>query len=492
MLGELILGFFIFAGLIMGMGGGDFFMKLATALMGRVRGGQAKIAVLASGFFGSITGSPIANIAGTGSFTIPAMKKAGYSPEYAAAIEACASTGSDTMPPVLGGLAFIMIVISGADYGSVVIAAFLPSLLFYLGLLVQVDAYAARNRMKALPREEIPPLWPVLREGWVYLVGIAALLVGLVYLRWGAITPVYATAIIIVLQLLSWLARRALPSDMPRPTLRQTLEAAWGRTRKGLVQAAGLINYTVAIFIGMGFILVGVLKTGMAGGLTNWIVGAGGSSIYLILGVCFAFSLFMGMFGLQRTGYLFLALIAVPAIVTLSRTMPEFAATGGLPAMGLNLFLIFYAGLGGLTPPVALNSFIAANISGANPMKTAWLSLRLGAVLLFLPFFFVLQPSLLILYTPWWQTLLHFAQAAAGIWLLSSGLEGYLIGAGELRRPERALLVAGGVLVAFPQVAALAAGCTIVAAAAALILTRKRPAASPAEKTLDNKTEAIR
>ena len=475
MLGELVLGFFLFAGLVMGMGGGEFFMKLATSLMGRVRGGQAKVAVLVSGFFGSLTGSSIANIAGTGSFTIPAMKRAGFKPEYAAAVEATASVGSDTMPPVLGGLVFLMVIFFGVDYADVVVAAFLPSVLFYLGLLVQVDGYAARNGLRGA-QGSVPIWWRVLREGWVYLLALGILVFGLVYMRWGAITPLYASAAVLVLNVAQWGFRQASTLRQPdkKSLIAADLKHAWKKLETGLVQTAGLVNYTVAVFLGMGLILVGLLKTGVAAGLANWVVSAGGENLFAVLIVCAVFCIFMGIVGLERTAYIFLAVIAVPSIIAISKVAPEFQAAGGLSIIGLNLFFIFYSSLGGLTPPLAVPAFVAANIAGARPMRTAAIASRLGAVLIFLPFFFVLEPSLLIIDTPIWDTVIHFIQAAAGIWLLSSGLAGYLIGVGNLGRLQRALFVLGGFSLAFPQPAVFGAGLVLCLATIAVSLLRKR------------------
>jgi TRAP-type uncharacterized transport system fused permease subunit len=188
------------------------------------------------------------------------------------------------------------------------------------------------------------------------------------------------------------------------------------------------------------------------------------------MGFCIA----MGTFGLERTAYIFLAIIAVPAIMALSKTAPEFQATGGLSIIGLNLFIISYSSLGGITPPVALNAFVAANIAGANPMKTAWTACRMGAVLAFIPFFYVLQPSLLIIYTPWWQTAIHFTQAFIGVWLLSSGLAGYLVGVGSLGRIARVLLVLGGFSLAFPQPAVFGAGLILNITTIAVSVLQKR------------------
>ncbi|MBN1368952.1 MAG: TRAP transporter fused permease subunit [Dehalococcoidaceae bacterium] len=479
LLGDTILGFFLFAGLVMGIGGGSFFMRLATAMLGHVRGGQAKVAVVASALFGSITGSPVANIAGTGSFTIPAMKESGLDPEYAAAVEACSSTGCDTVPPVLGGLVFLMVVMFGVDYADVIIATLIPSALFYLGLMVQVDGYAARRRLKPIDREAIPKWWKVLGEGWYYLAGLALLVFGLVYMRWGAITPVYAAVTVLILKSLSSLATCMFPGEGKRMVTKKEILVAFAHASEaGLVQTASLINYAAAIFLGMGFILVGLLKTGVATGLTNWMVNAGGENLYLILFACFAFSVIMGMGGLQRTAYILLALIAVPALINISAAMPEFAAYGGIPLIGLNLFFLFYSTLGGITPPVALHSVVAASIADANPSKTIRLSCRLGAVLFFIPFFFVMEPALLIIYAPWWATLANLVQAVAGVWLLSSGLEGYLIGLGVLVKYERILLFAGGFAIAFPQVWLLALGIILCLIAISGGLRRKHKNAS--------------
>ncbi|MFA5450922.1 MAG: TRAP transporter large permease subunit, partial [Dehalococcoidales bacterium] len=288
LLGDTILGFFLFAGLVMGMGGGNFFMRLATSLMGKVRGGQAKAAVVASALFGTITGSPVANIAGTGSFTIPTMKEAGYEPEYAAAVEACASSGCDTVPPVLGGLVFLMVVMFGIDYADVILATLIPSSLFYLGLLVQVDGYAARHKLKPIPPENIPNWQQVLGEGWYYIAGLALLVFGMVYMRWGAITPIYAAGLVLFLKTLQGVVKIfAIGPVQQRPSLGTLLTNVLQQAEAGLVQTASLINYAAAIFLGMGFILVGLLKTGVAMGVTNWMVNAGGENLYLILFTCF-------------------------------------------------------------------------------------------------------------------------------------------------------------------------------------------------------------
>ncbi|MFP4642113.1 MAG: TRAP transporter permease [Dehalococcoidia bacterium] len=434
MLAKMILGFYLFAGVMLGLGGGEFFLKLATALLGRVRGGPAKIAVLASGFFGSLVGSIIANIAATGSFTIPAMKRTGYSPEYAAATEACASSGGDTMPPVMGGMVFMAAIIANVDYAVIMVAAFIPTVLYYFGLLVQVDGYAAKAGFKGLAPRDIPGILPTLKEGWIYLFCIAFLVFGLLYMRWGMITPVYASALMLLLNAIT----------RPRTLTPHRLEEA-------LAYTAGLVNFGMAIFLSIGFILVGLYKTGMAAAVTAWVVSLGAGNVFLVLLIGAIFNLLMGMVGLQRTSYLFLAVTMAPAVATVT----------GIPVIAVHLFIIFYAGLGGLTPPVAINAFIAASVAGADATKTAWTSLRLGIVLVFVPFFFVLQPALIMQGTPW-EILYHTALAMLGVFILASGLEGYLLKFGRLTIIQRTVLTLGGFLIAFPETIATLAGFGLI------------------------------
>ena len=178
---EIILGFLVFAGILIATGAGQFFIDLANASFGRYRGGPAKVSIVASGFFGSLSGSIFSNIAGTGSITIPAMKKAGYPPHYAGAIEACASTGGVVMPPVMGAIAFVMAITIGVGYSTIMVAAIIPSLLFYFGLILQVDAYAARTGIKGMDKADTPSARKVLLRGWPFLSVLVFLVWGLLY-----------------------------------------------------------------------------------------------------------------------------------------------------------------------------------------------------------------------------------------------------------------------------------------------------------------------
>ncbi|UZD65638.1 TRAP transporter permease [Marinobacter sp. AN1] len=194
---QLVIGFVVFGAALTATGGGEFFMQFATSLMGKSRGGPAKVSVLSSGIMGSLSGSVISNILTTGPITIPTMKKTGYPAHYAGAVEACASTGGTLMPPVMGAVAFIMASFLGVPYAEIMIAAFLPALLFYLALIFQVDIYAARRGLKGLPESEIPNLWETLKDGWPYLLALFMLIYMLLVMRLEAYAPYYATVVLL-------------------------------------------------------------------------------------------------------------------------------------------------------------------------------------------------------------------------------------------------------------------------------------------------------
>jgi TRAP transporter 4TM/12TM fusion protein len=428
------------------MGAGDFFLSLARSLMGRFRGGPAKVSVLSSAFFGTLSGSIIANIVGDGTYTIPAMKRMGFSPERAAAIEACASCGGPIMPPILGGIAFTAAIIGGYDYATIMIAAIIPAILYFFGLIVQVDSHAAKIGLKGLPKAEIPPLLPVLKQGWVFILVLVFLTLGLIYFRWGAITPIYAAVLMFVLTF-----------------FRKSTRPSWKTIEKALAQTAGLINFGVGIFLSMSLILVGLFKTGMAAAVTAWVVSLGAENLYLILGIAALFDIAMGMVGLDSAAFLFLGVTMAPAV----------AQIGGVPLFAVHLFIMCYSVLGDVTPPVAVGAFIAASIADANPMKTAWVAFRWAIVLFFMPFFFVLQPALVMQGEPL-TIIYHFLLALIGIWILASGLEGYMIGLGRLAPWARVATGIGGFLVAFPELITSVVGFGLAAVVAVVYLVRRR------------------
>jgi TRAP transporter 4TM/12TM fusion protein len=445
--GDILIGFLTFSGVLLATGAGRFFLEMAMALMGHYRGGPAKVAVISSALFGSLSGSAVSNVVATGSITIPAMKKLGYPAHYAGAIEACASTGGTIMPPVMGTIAFIMAAITNIEYGTILIAATIPAILYYFGLLVQVDGYAARSGLVGIPRDQLPSLRKVFKTGWPFIFSFVSLVIFLIYFHYGARSPILASVIMLALSFIN-----------------KDTRLNW-KKMEGLVASVGsLIMWTVAILLPVGLIVAGLKVTGMTANLINALVNLGQGNLILILLVTALASYVMGMIGMSLVPYLFLAVIMAPSVVKI----------GGLDILAVHFFLVYYVIMTGITPPVAIVSFIASGLSGSPPMKTAWTSLRLGIVLVFIPFFFVFNPALLMNGPPL-EIFTLFTLCLLGIWILTSGLEGYLLKVGNLKWWARPLLVIGGFLIALPGDWYLTIiGMIISAMVAGIILLRKK------------------
>jgi TRAP transporter 4TM/12TM fusion protein len=434
---EIILGFLVFAGVLIASGAGDFFIDLANALLGQVRGGPAKVAVVSSAFFGSLSGSALSNVVGTGCVTIPTMKRIGYPGHYAGAVEACASTGGVIMPPVMGAIAFVMAVTISVDYSVIMVSAVIPSLLYYFGLLMQVDGYAAKVGLRGLPKEEIPSLRKVLARGWPYLTVLFFLVWGLLFMRWEYMAPWYAAVLMIPLSYLN------------RDT-RMTPK----RLFKTLGQVGELITQTSAIIIPIGFVVSALTITGVTGSVTSGLVTLGGGNLFLVLVFGVAACYVMGMAGLSIVAYIFLSVTLAPAVIKM----------GGLNVIAVHLFILYYAMLAGITPPVAAASFLGAAIAGAPPMKTALTSMRLGIVIYFVPFFFVFQPAL-VLQGDLTPLLYLLPMCVIGIILIAAGCEGYLLKIGNVRPWARVPLVIAGFLFSLPEMIT-----TIIGFVAAVII----------------------
>ncbi|MEX0694077.1 MAG: TRAP transporter fused permease subunit [Rhodospirillales bacterium] len=424
---ELVIGFLIFGVALQHTGGGRFFLNLAFALLGGVRGGAAKVAIFSSGLMGSMSGSVITNVLTTGVMTIPAMRRTGFSPHYAGGVEACASTGGVLMPPVMGATAFIMATIIEVPYVDIAIAAVVPSGLYFFGLFMQIDAYAARKNLKGLPKVELPSLRTTLREGWYFVFVFTMLIVMLIYLRREALAPFYATGILLFL-------------NQVFPRNRWALK----ELKSFLIGVAKLLCELTAILAAVGLIVGALSMTGMAGTLVNDLVFlAGGSTLtLLVMGAITSFIMGIGM--TVTAAYIFLAVILAPALIQ-----------GGLSPMAVHLFILYWGMLSFITPPVALGAYAAAALAEASPMRTGLEAMRLGSIIYFIPFFFVLNPALILEGTTG-NILISTVEAFAGVALVAAALQGYLIGVGSLDRcgvtmwPVRALLTLAGMSMATP------------------------------------------
>ncbi|MBW8058676.1 MAG: TRAP transporter permease [candidate division NC10 bacterium] len=424
---NLVFGFLIFGVALQHTGGGKFFLNLAFALLGHVRGGPAKVAIFASGLMGSMSGSVITNVMTTGVLTIPAMKRVGFGRSYAGGVEACASTGGVLMPPIMGATAFVMATFLEVAYVEIAIAAVIPSILYFFGLFMQIDAYAARNDLAGLPRAEMPSLRQTLKEGWYFIAVFILLVWMLVYLRQESWAPFYATALLLAVN-------QIFPYH--RWSRGDLVEFIAGTGR--------LFAELAAILAGIGLIVGALITTGKVGTMANDLLRVAGGDIFvlLLMGAMTSFILGIGM--TVTAAYIFLAIALAPALIQ-----------GGLDPMAVHLFILYWGMLSYITPPVALGAYAAATIAEADPMRTGFQAMRLGSIIYFIPFFFVLDPAF-ILQGEWSRTLLVTASALFGIVLVAGALQGYLVLLGDLTRhallqwPIRAMVLLAGLLIATP------------------------------------------
>jgi TRAP transporter 4TM/12TM fusion protein len=421
-MGGILMGFLIFAAFLIATGAGKFFLDISYALLGRYRGGPAKVAVVSSGFFGSLSGSIAANIVSTGSVTIPAMRKLGYPAFYAGALEACASTGGVLMPPVMGVTAFVVAAVLETPYYTIMLAALIPSVLYYFGLLVQADAYAAKAGIKGLPKEKLPSIRPVLKRGWPFLLVLAFLVWGLLIMEWENLTPFYASLLLIAL---SFLNREN------RITIQKFFNA--------LRMAGDLISRTTIIMLPAGILISCIAITGVGASFTTGAVNLGGGSVILIMIIGVAACYVMGMAGMTLSAYIFLAVTMAPAMIKI----------GGFDELAVHMFILYYTLLAWITPPVAPSAFVASVVAKASPMRIGITSMRLGIALYFVPFFFVYNPAL-ILQGSLVETFYLFVFCLIGLWLLGGGLEGYLAMVGRPALWTRPFLLVGGFMIALP------------------------------------------
>ena len=424
--GQLVIGFVMFGAVLQYTGAAHFFNNLAFALFGSVRGGPAKVSIFASGLMGSVSGSVVSNVLTTGVVTIPAMKRIGFAPAFAGGVEACASTGGVLMPPVMGATAFVMASFLGVPYVTVALAALVPSLLFYLALFVQIDGYAAHRGLKGLPRAELPSVRRTFVEGWHYLVVFVLLVWMLLVLQQEAIAPFYATALLLVINQFS-----------------KRYRLDWRKLGTLIEGICGALGELSALLAGVGLIIGSLSVTGLAGTLANDLVYLAGNNIYVLLVMGAITSFIFGM-GMTITAcYIFLAIVLAPPLVS-----------AGFDPVAVHLFMMYWGMVSFITPPVALAAFVAAGIARTAPMQVGVQSVRLGSAMYFVPFFFVLNPALILRGSAWEITVV-VTTAVFGIYFIASALEGYLAGMGTMRGGitgvvARVLLFAGGMTMALP------------------------------------------
>jgi TRAP transporter 4TM/12TM fusion protein len=418
----IVIAFVLFGAVLQHTGGMQFFTDISMALMGRFRGGAAKIAVLGSCLFGSISGSAVANVVATGVVTIPLMKRAGYPAHKAGAIEAVASTGGQLMPPVMGAAAFLLAEFLQTSYTTVLIAAIVPGLLYYLALFIQADLEAAKEGIPPIEAHAMPRAGPIWREGWFFPLAFAVLLYGLFFAHYQPEKAVlWAIAAIII-------AALVFGFEGKRPGLGQLVDA---------LRETGHGSVDLILICGAAGVVIGVLSiSGLGYQLTLGLVQIGHGHLFLLLFLSAIVCIILGM-GLPTAGvYVLLATLVAPSLVEI-----------GVKPIAAHLYVMYFGMMSMITPPIAIAAFAAASIARADPMRTGFAATRFGWTAFIVPVLFVYSPSLLLIGEPV-EITIAVCTAVFGVWLISCASVGYFMRA--ITPPGRLLFAAAGLAALVP------------------------------------------
>jgi TRAP transporter 4TM/12TM fusion protein len=397
---SIVTAYVFFGQVLVKSGGSNFFTEIAMVVVGRFRGGQAKIAVTASALFGSISGSAVSNVVTTGVITIPLMKSAGYRAVDAGAIEAVASTGGQLMPPIMGAAAFLMAEFLQIPYSEVVLAALIPAFLYYGSLFIIADLEAVRRGIRRIPQADIPKAWPVLKSGWIFPLPFAVLIGTLFFLNYSPeLSALLSAAVILASGMLIGYKGKKLG-------LRDLFDALRG---------TGLAVLDIFMIGAAAGFVIGVLNiSGLGFGMTLALVHLGGDNAFGLLLISAAVCIVLGM-GMPTAGvYIVLASLVGPALVKV-----------GFAPIAAHLFILYFGMMSMITPPVALAAFAAASLSGADAMRTGFAAMRFGWVAYVIPFLFMYAPSLLLQGSAA-SIVLAVLTALAGVWLVAIGVIGHL------------------------------------------------------------------
>ena len=420
--GTIVFSFIFFGRLLFSVGGGKFLSDIALALMGKYRGGPAKVAIVASSLFGTLSGSASANVAMTGIITIPLMIKIGYRPHVAGAIEAVASTGGLIMPPIMAATAFIMAEFLDVPYPTVAISAFIPAVLYYVAVFTQVHLEAVKEGLEGLASEEIPSLKEIMKKGWFYLIPAAILLYCLFILYMqpstSALYAVGATALV------------GLFKKETRKIVTGKALTILHETGRGLMQV-GIICAIAGLVIGS------ISLTGLGLSLSDALVTLSGGNVMILLLLAAIGAIILGM-GMPVTAtYIMLVILIAPALIKL-----------GVEPLAAHLFIMYFGVMSFLTPPVAIAAYVAASIAHSEPLQTGFTGVRLGIIAYVVPFVFALSPSLILIGSVG-DIMLHVITALLGTIVLGVSFVGYLFD--HLSIPKRMCLALGAFLLIAPQ-----------------------------------------
>ena len=417
---KFIVVFIIFGAFLERTGIAEFFIRISNSLVGRFSGGPAKVAVVVSAMEGMVSGSSVANTVGSGSVTIPLMKKTGYKPEFAAASEASASTGGQIMPPIMGAAAFLMADYLGAPYSSIALRAILPAILYFAGVFIAVHLEAKKEGLKGIPKEELPRFLPLLKQTYLLLP-----LIVLVYLVGTSQRSIqYAAAIAIVVAIIVGLINKE-----NRINFKKIFQA---------LASGGQGMIAVAAACGVAGIIAGTITmTGLANMMINGIVALAGNHVIIALFLTMLCCIVLGMGVPPTANYCIMAATCAPILVRM-----------GVPAIAAHFFVFYFGIVADLTPPVALAAYAGAAIAQANPMKTALTATKLAVGAFIVPYIFALNPAMLFVDTTAWEVVLISVTSIIGIFAVSSSLQGYLLT--YMPWYQRILCIIGGLLLIYP------------------------------------------
>ncbi|MCR5834461.1 MAG: TRAP transporter permease [Selenomonadaceae bacterium] len=412
--------FILFGAYLEGTGLGKFFIDSANAIAGWASGGPAKVAVLSSGLMGTVSGSSVANVVGTGSLTIPMMKKLGYHKDFAGAVEAAASTGGQLMPPVMGAAAFLMAEFVGVPYIEIVKAAIIPAILYFAGVWLGVHFEAKRNNLQGIPRDQLPKLGEILRTRG----HLAIPLIVIVYLLVSGYTPMRAALIAIVLSIVA--------SALKAETRMSPMEIV-----KGLETGARNVLGVLIACASAGIIIGVVTKTGVGLKLASTLLNLSGGLILPAMFLTMLTAILLGMGVPTTANYVITSTIAAPALIGI-----------GVPILAAHMFVFYFGIIADVTPPVALAAYAGSGISGGNALRTGVNASKLAIAAFIIPYMFVLSPELLLINGFEIETILILFTAIIGMIALSSSLIGYL--AASMNTLQRVILFCGGLLLINP------------------------------------------
>lgn len=429
---KYIILFIIFSAFLQVSGVGRYFVRWAFSISGHARGGPAKVAVISSALMGTMSGTSAGNAVATGSFTIPLMRKVGYSPRFAAATEAVASTGGQIMPPVMGAGVFIMAELTGIPYVKLMLAGILPAILYFVSVYFMVDLEAIKLKLIGFPRHMLPPFGEVMRQGYLFLpvlVLFTLLLLGYSVVNAGFYAIVSSWAV-------SWLSKES------RMGVSRTLQALE-------IGARGAIQL-MAVCAAAGIIMGVIALTGIGLKFATLILGIAGTSVLLALIFAMLIAILLGMGMPTTAAYAVAASVVAPGLIRL-----------GIEPLLAHFFVFYYACVSAITPPVALAAYAASGISGSDPMKTSVTSFRLGITAYIVPFMFFYGPELL-LQGVWYHAIPIMATALIGVYGLACAVQGWYFG--RLPLLLRAVLFVGALCMVVPESISDVVGIAIMVA----------------------------